>query len=69
MILLCAILKVVNGKSFFDLRHQSTDGDWSRGSLQQGRHSRAIRHANVLDIRMACPIGMKHVGGRCRKIY
>lgn len=69
MILLCAILKVVNGKSFFELRHQSTDGNWRRLSYQQGQHKRTIRQARVLDIRMTCPTDMKYVGGRCRKIY
>lgn len=69
MILLCAILEVVNGKSFFELRHQSTDGDLRRVNQQQERHNRTIRHARVLDIRMKCPSGMGYVGGRCRKIY
>lgn len=66
MILLCTILKVVNGKSLLELEHQSPDVDvmWS-DSRHENRH-RTIRH--VLDIRMVCPEKKVFVAGRCRKI-
>lgn len=63
MILLFAILKVANGKPFNELEHQSTD------VLGQASHTRTIRQARLLDIRMSCPSGMRYVGGRCRRIF
>lgn len=71
MILLCTILKVVNGKSFFEVWHHSTDGNWPSGEIEGvKKHSRTIRHAGpgILDIRMTCPSGMRYVRKRCRKI-
>lgn len=67
MILLCTILQVVNGKSFFNEQHQSTDGSLRRESHE--RHIRVIRQAGIFDsIRMKCPIGMSDVEGTCRTI-
>lgn len=68
MILLCTILKVVNGKSFFASRNQLAGGvDWREGlEFKQERYSRTIRQ--ILNVKMTCPSGMKHARGRCRKI-
>lgn len=68
MILLCTILKVVNGKSFSALKHQPTDDEnWREGMGEHNeQHNRIIRQ--ILDIRMTCPSGSRHVRGRCRKI-
>jgi hypothetical protein len=68
MILLCTILKVVNGKSFLGLEHQSTDGTWKGANGETQQHNRVIRQPRLLDIRMSCPTGMKFIAGRCRKI-
>lgn len=72
MILLCTILKVVNGKSFSEVRHHSTDGNLPSGEVEGvEKHSRTIRHAGpggILDIKMPCPSGMRYVRSRCRRI-
>lgn len=56
MILFCVVVKVVNGKSFYGLRHQTsqtTDEENSR----------------LIQIPMQCPINMRFIDRRCRKIY
>lgn len=65
MILLCTILKVVNGNPV-ELDHRSTDAQ--RQGVRRGteRHNRVIRQPNIL--RMRCPNGMEFVKGRCRTI-
>jgi hypothetical protein len=64
MILLCTILKVVNGKSLLESEHHSRTA--VNGGDRHRIHHRPIRH--VLDIRMTCPDKMVFVAGRCRKI-
>ena len=53
MILFCVVVKVVNGKSFYGLSHQTTDEENSR----------------IIQIPMQCPINMRFIDRRCRKIY
>lgn len=65
MILLCAILKVVNGKSLIDTPTDSTDVFWPNGE-GVGEHSRILRQ--IFNIRMNCPHGMRYIRKRCREI-
>lgn len=64
MILLCTILKVVNGNPV-ELDHRSTDAQRQGVKLHE-RHNRVIRQPNIL--RMRCPNGMEFIKGRCRTI-
>ena len=52
----CVVLKVVNGKSFYGLRHQISQ-------TTDDKNSRLIQ------IPMQCPINMRFIDRRCRKIY
>lgn len=56
MILCCVVLKVVNGKSFYGLSHQTSE------KLEE-------MNSQLIQIPMQCPINMRFIDRRCRKIY